>query len=48
MRLGLSRRKKDVQGQNARSSGMKMTIIENAWPGWTEEDSRKKDLGFVS
>ena len=45
MRLGLDHRKKDEQWWNARSSGIKKTTIENAWSGWTKEDSRKKDLG---
>ena len=48
MRLNLDCRKKNEQGWNARSFGMKMTIIDNAWSGWTKGDSKKKNLGSVT
>ena len=46
--LGHGHKKKDEQGWNAKSSGMKMTTTDNAWLGWTKRESRKKDLGFVT
>ena len=48
MRLGLGRRKKDEQGWNAMSSGMKTTTTDNAWSGWTKRGFRKKDFSSVT